>query len=110
MKPITLFFGDGEHPLLLTSPMIRELERKLTSGIGATLARFQGQTFTFDDLTETIRCGLIGGGMAPQQAHDLARIYVDQRPFFESYQTAYSVLLARFAGTDEDADPEAANV
>lgn len=105
MKPVTLFVGDGEHPLALTSPMVREVERKLGSGIGAILARFQSQAFGFDDVREIIRCALIGGGMDPREADHLAATYIDERPLAESTEIALAVLMVRFFGADEEPAP-----
>jgi hypothetical protein len=39
MKPITAFFGDGEHQFLLTPALIVELESKCGVGIGMIAAR-----------------------------------------------------------------------
>lgn len=105
MKPVTLFVGDGKHPLALTSPMVREVERKLGSGIGAILARFRSQTLGFDDMREIIRCALIGGGMAPREADHLAATYIDDKPLVDSYGIAFAVLGVRWFGGDEEPAP-----
>lgn len=105
MKPITLFFGDGEHPFALTAPMTRELQRKLGCGVGAILARFRTETFGFDDIREVIRCGLIGGGMDARDAEHLVATYVDGRPLAPVGGIAFDVLMDRFFGADDEPVP-----
>jgi len=62
------FFGDGTYTFALTDDMITELERKTEIGIGALYMRAANSQFALDDLIQTIRLGLIGGGTPPEQA------------------------------------------
>ena len=103
---ISAFFGDGEHPFRLTDAMIGELERVTGHGVGALYKRVIAQDFAANDLAEIIRLGLIGGGMAPQQARQLTDTYAVNRPFSETFPLALDVLDARWSGTpssDQDA-------
>lgn len=99
------FFGDGEKTFALSGPMILELERKTGVGIGLLMERVRAGSYAYNDLVETIRCGLIGGGVDPKQAADLCWTYVENRPILDSYTLALGILLARFVATDE-AQPE----
>lgn len=101
---ITEYFGDAEHHFCLTLPEIVELERTTDSAIGAVYGRVSHMQFTLRDVRETIRLGLIGGGMAPQRAAQMVETYVDPRPLAEVSTTALAILTALFFG--RPADPE----
>lgn len=93
------FFGDGEKTFALTFPMIKELEAKTGAGIGVLFRRIQSLAFSAADLSEIIRLGLIGGGMAPEPAMQLVKTYVDDRPLSESLPVAMGILSARWFGS-----------
>lgn len=99
---ITIPFGDGRHPFALPLGQVRELQEK-TGGIGPLmlLRRIQGGSWLIDDLRETIRLGLIGGGMAPVEALKLVERYCDARPPAEYAPSAHAVLLAFINGVPE---------
>ena len=56
-----------------------------------------------DDLRETIRLGLIGGGMDPLDALVLVKRYVDDRPLMENVLPAWRILSAALMGPEDDA-------
>ena len=93
------FFGDGPHAFALTDPMLTELERLTGMGIGALYQRTVAMQFHAAHLTEIIRLGLIGGGMAPEQAQRLTATYATNRPFDEIVPLALDILDARWSGT-----------
>jgi hypothetical protein len=95
----TAFFGDAERTFSLTAPMIRELERKTGAGIGAFCQRLFARQFSHDDLGETIRLALIGGGETPERAAELVAAYVDGRPYAETLPLAVEILRALWFGT-----------
>jgi hypothetical protein len=95
----TGFFGDGDHVFALTDPMLIEIERLTGQGIGAIYQRAVAMAFSASDLVEIIRLGLIGGGMAPQQAMTLTDTYARNRPLAETYPLALDILDARWNGT-----------
>lgn len=70
---VSIFFVDGEHLFKLPLRQIAELEEKCGGydhggAIGAIFQRvFSGQ-YRVNDLIETIRLGLIGGGMSQLDA------------------------------------------
>lgn len=92
------FFGDAEHDFQLTPEMIVELERLIGSGIGTIFGRLARNEFSFTEVVETIRLGLIGGGMAPQKALALVDAYARRRPMSETLPTALAVLEALWFG------------
>ena len=60
-----------------------------------------------DDIRAPIFHGLVGGGLAPNDAMSIVREWVDQRPKLEALSVAYQVVLASLTGTeDEEASGE----
>jgi hypothetical protein len=99
MITFTGFLGDSYHPFTLTDPMIIELERLTGQGIGTIYQRAVAMAFSASDLVEVIRLGLIGAGMAPQNAMQLTDTYARNRPLSETYPLALDILDARWNGT-----------
>jgi hypothetical protein len=79
--------------------MLIEIERLTGQGIGAIYQRAVAMAFSASDLVEIIRLGLIGGGMAPQQAMQITDTYARNRPLAETYPLALDILDARWNGT-----------
>jgi hypothetical protein len=104
---VTLAWGDGEHRFRLPIGQLRELQEKTQLGPLALLRRVLDGGWRLDDLRETIRLGLIGGGMAPVDALGLVARYVDGRPLTESVLPAYRVLQAVIYGTPDMAEDTA---
>ncbi|TAU48184.1 gene transfer agent family protein [Rhizobium ruizarguesonis] len=99
------FFGDGEKTFAFpTRELIEELEHKTGQPIGALFRRFQSHDFSFSDLTEVIRLGLIGGGASPADADRLVSVYSINRPLTESFLVALGIITTLFLGTEEDTD------
>lgn len=90
---------------------IGQLETLCGAGIGAIYTRVVTMQFRFADVRETIRLGLIGGGMVPSQADLLVEQRVDGRPLNENVQLAADILRALFDGvaaaTKDDPSGEA---
>lgn len=122
---IDLEFADGVYTFKLGLKQIGELQTKVGCGIGALYARVlrgryenreSGASFGHpaeaeyrsEDLTETIRQGLIGGGqgeangqaveMSSIVANRLVKAYVEERPLSESWTIAAAVLSACVEG------------
>lgn len=102
---IIKFFGDADYTFALTDDMILELERKTGVAIGAIYLRAVNMAFALTDLVEIIRLGLIGGGMASEQAKTLTTTYAANRPISETYPLAMDILDARW-GEPKDEAPE----
>ena len=77
---------------------IGQLETLCGSGIGAIYTRVATLQFRLSDVRETIRLGLIGGGLAGSHADLLVEQNVDGRPVNESVPLAYSILKCLFDG------------
>lgn len=90
---IGLEFGGEDRRFRLALGELRELQEKTDAGPAHLLQRLTDGTWRVDDIRETLRLGLIGGGMTPSEALALCRRYVDDRPLLESLPLARAVLL-----------------
>lgn len=77
MRPVDLTWPGGEHSFLLTIPLLRALEAKCDAGPLHILGRLQSSTWRVDDVLETIRLGLEGGGMTKSDARKLVELRVE---------------------------------
>ncbi|MGO7833328.1 gene transfer agent family protein [Rhizobium johnstonii] len=99
------FFGDGEKTFAFpTRELIEELERKTGFGIGALFRRFSASDYSLSDVLQTIRLGLIGGGISPAEADQLVTVYGVGRPLAEVFRVADGVITALFFGSEEPQD------
>jgi hypothetical protein len=99
---IDLVWGDGEYTFRLPIGQLRELQEKTGVGPGELADRMLHGKWRIDDLRETLRLGLIGGGMEPTKATVLIRRYFDDRPLLENVKPAHVVLLAALVGSQEE--------
>lgn len=95
------FFGDGEKAFAFpTRDLIIELETKTGHGVGALFRRFRDTSYSFTDVSEIIRLGLIGGGITPEEANRLVSVYVIGRPLAEVFAVADGVITTLFFGVE----------
>ena len=94
------FFGDKEREFNLSPKLISELERVTDAGIGKLCKRLFAGDFTHNDICETIRLALIGGGVEPQEAANLVSVYAMDAPLGRIYPLAVSILEAAWFGDD----------
>lgn len=120
---LTLHFGDGEYLFDLKLPQLAELQEKRGVGVFALYGRVLQGRYLFDDgslgvaaegaafaedLFETIRLGLIGGGegevsgsavkVTALVAKNLVERYCHAAPLRDSWATAAAILGARIEG------------
>jgi hypothetical protein len=95
------FLGDSIRDFRLTPPMIIELERICHGGIGGIVRRVFARDFTFAEVTETIRLGLIGGGTDPEEAAALIAAHVTPRPLMIGFALATAILQATMLGVEK---------
>ncbi|GHC61629.1 gene transfer agent family protein [Limoniibacter endophyticus] len=74
-----------------------------------SMLRSFGGDWRVDDIRETIRLGLIGGGTTPTDAYIAVARYIDTRPLWEHAGLACAILLKALTG-DKDDDPGKAPV
>ena len=102
---VTLEWADGEYLFALKYKQIKELERICDAGIGVILARIATGQFGADEILETLRLGLIGGGMDAVAAKNKVEVYSfplskDGDPH-SNMKTAHKVVEAVMFGLDE---------
>ncbi len=102
-------WGDGEHTFNIAKiAQALELEEKCGCGVAEIFERLRNGRWHINDVRETIRLALIGGGIDtkngidPQKAALLVKRYVDERPWQESVQTAMLILMAAIVGVSGD--------
>lgn len=99
---VELVWGDGLTRFALHIGQLRELQSKCGAGPQRILQRLASLDWLVDDIRETIRLGLIGGGKTPSEAHALAVRYFDERPPLESRPAAQVILMQALVGVPED--------
>lgn len=82
--------------------LILDLEDKCKAGFAVVMARLESGTWGINDVRETIRLGLIGGGMKPEAAMAAVRRHVDENPLAHSVLVAYEVVKAAMFGVPDD--------
>lgn len=100
LKEIT--FGDGEYDFRLAWGQLVELQEKCNGGPLFILNRLNSGEWRIEDISNIIRLGLIGGGMAPSAARTLVVRYVEERPLLENHLLAVVVLQAALMGSSEE--------
>jgi len=105
---VELAWGPGVFTFGLKAKQIEELERICKEGIGRICMRaFSGVDYSYPLLRETIRLGLIGGGLPPTEAAQLVNTYVDGQPIdrandpSSTLKTATAVLKAVHFGWED---------
>lgn len=111
---ITLDWADGSYHFRLAWGELAELQEKCDAGPFVILNRLSSGTWKVHDISQTIRLGLIGGGLKPAEALKLTRKYVEERPPMENLVHAQVILSAGLMGAPEEdnvkKNPEKENV
>lgn len=103
----SIIWANGEDLFCLGKVgLILDLEDKCkSSGLSVIMARLESGTWYLNDVRETIRLGLIGGGMKPEAAMAAVHHHVDPpNPLAHSVLVAYEVIKSVIFGIPED-DP-----
>lgn len=99
---IRFAWGDGEYKFRLGIGQLRELQEACDAGPAFIASRLRGDTWLMQDVRETIRLGLIGGGMEPQAALAMVRKHVDEYPLAQNKLVAWVILQAAVVGVPEE--------
>lgn len=99
---VTLAWADGDYTFRLAIKQLMELQDKCNAGPAFILSRLMQGTWFVNDIRETVRLGLIGGGMDPAAALKLVRWYVEERPLAESIMLAKALLMAVILPIEDD--------
>ncbi|MNV02917.1 hypothetical protein D3C71_931580 [compost metagenome] len=102
MKGVELTWRGGEHSFALTIDLLKALQQKCDAGPEFILTRLSTRKWLVEDVIETIRLALEGGGLHKEEARRLVRIHVEDVPLTESVMTAQAVLMAALYGSEDD--------
>ncbi|MBI1405709.1 MAG: gene transfer agent family protein [Caulobacter sp.] len=96
-------FGDGRHPFRLRIGELEELQEKCDAGPEEIYWRLQTGAWRVADIRETLRLGLIGGGLTPTPALVLVNRYAGEGWLAEWKALAANIIAAAlFGAPDED--------
>lgn len=104
MRGIELTWLGGEHTFNLPIGMLRALQQRCDAGPQHILNRLSTGTWLVDDVVQTIRLGLEGGGMEKDAARQLVAQHVEDGALALSVITARLVLGAAIYGIDQGDD------
>lgn len=100
---VSIVWAGGEDQFCLSKVgLILDLEDKCKAGIGIIAGRLESGTYGLNDVRETIRLGLMGGGKTPDKAMTLVRNNVDENPLSHSVLLAYAIIRAVLFGAPKD--------
>ncbi|MFG1238005.1 gene transfer agent family protein [Xanthobacter autotrophicus DSM 597] len=92
---VVLPFGDGDQTFRLALAQLLELQEKTNAGPMDLFMRLRGTSWRVEDIHETLRLGLIGGGMSAPDALRLVQRYAyPARPLLECVPIAAMVVGA----------------
>lgn len=91
---ITQPFAGAIYRFAFGIDQLRELQEKTGDGPRPVYRRLCEGDWRVDDIRETIRLGLIGGGMSPSKVDSLIRRHVDRRPLMENERPARDALAS----------------
>lgn len=75
----TLVWEGGEHPFFLRIGELRALQKRCEAGPLAIYMRLVSSSWLVDDVIETVRLGLIGGGMDDRAARDMVDHHIHDK-------------------------------
>lgn len=108
---VELAWADGTYLFALKLKQIEELQRLCGAGLGEIAQRLLVERrWRVSDVVETIRLGLVGGGLPALRARELVDTYVDGRPLADprdpanSLATAQAIIMAAYFGVAEAAE------
>lgn len=104
---ITLDWADGEHVFRLRWGELIQLQEACDAGPLVVFTRLGGMHWRLEDVRDTIRLGLIGGGATPEAALKLVRDYVEARPLLENVALARAIVGAATIGASDEEPGEA---
>lgn len=100
---VDLDFGGGSYRFRLAMGELEELQEVTGVGPYHCLRRLLAGEWHLQDVRDTLRLGLIGGGLLANDALKLTRRYVDDRPdWLRNATLAIAVLSAALAGAPEE--------
>lgn len=99
-----LVWEGGEHPFRLGIGELRALQSATGVGPLFLLGRITGSQWFVDDIVDTVRLGLIGGGMSETDAKKLTdKVFTDNTPaLYRTMLLATRILRDAVMGEPDD--------
>lgn len=97
-----LSWADGKYTFRLGWGELALLQEKTDCGPLVLLDRLGSKSWRVEDISHSIRLGLIGGGTEPAAALKLVEAYVEKRPPMENAMLAYAVVAAGVQGAPDE--------
>lgn len=104
---ISFEWADGEKTFRLALGQLRELQEKCDAGPPHIYHRLESDTWLVDDVVETLRLGLIGGGADQAKARTLVQRYAGPGTFMENVRPAMMIIAAALVGAPDEAPKKA---
>ena len=102
MDDIRIAWVGGEHAFRLPLGRLRALQVNCNAGPEEIFNRIRKGTWRVDDLAETLRQGLMGAGMAAEDAGPLVIGLMEKHPVSDFKLAAYQVLRHALLGPEAD--------
>ena len=99
---VRLTWPGGEHDFALPIGQLRALQDRCDAGPAHIITRLATGSWRVDDVIQTIRLGLEGGGLAKDEARKLTELHVEQAPLARSVMLAQMVLMDAVYGPEDD--------
>lgn len=102
---VNVAWADGDYDFRLRVKELEELQEITNCGPHFLFRRVSSGDWWVRDLRETIRLGLIGGGMEAVKAKTLVERYFDPGPYLQHVATVQAILGACIAGAPDGEKP-----
>jgi hypothetical protein len=101
MRKVIQWLG-GEHEFALDIGGLRALQTACNAGPEQILADLSGRSWKIDHTFQTIRLGLIGGGMKADEAARIVDTAFRSHPLMLFKPTAHLIILCALMGDPDD--------
>lgn len=100
----SIIWANGEDLFCISKVgLILDLEEKCQAGLATVFWRLRNDAWKYNDVRETIRIGLIGGGKSPEEAMRIVKTQVDGQPLAALVLVAWAIIEAAMVGVPGEA-------
>ncbi len=103
---VNLEWAGGHHLFKLGIGELEKLDDLCDAGPAFMAQALASGTWRTKYVVETVRWGLVGGGMDVVEANRLIKTFIDGTPLMQHSITAQAVLMACLVGADEGTKPD----
>lgn len=102
MAGVTLTWLGGEHDFALRIGELRALQDRCEAGPEEVFNRLRAGSWRVNDITETLRLGLIGGGMSRVDAGKVVSEIIEDKAIANFKITAIAIMANSLLGVGDD--------